>query len=196
TSGVVLRLIERSEVMEVGLDLRTIRHVESDRAKKLLDALERVRRRVKAAAGEAAPRKSHVQRPFREPRIELDGGQRLAAGGERGFDLVFCLVEARADVTALVRRELGKLLPRLAQYARLSKVACLDVLEIVRVVRAAELGDRPRNNFIQIDHLKFDRRGAMRHPSSGRRGSSVSGAELGFRLACELREGRLVDHRY
>src|SRR5256885_60505 len=104
------------------------------------------------ASSKAAPRQSHVQRLFREARIEFGGGQRVAAGGERSFDLVFRFVETRADLTAFVRRELGEILPRLAQYARLSEVARLDVLEIVRVVRTAELRDRPRNKFIQIDH--------------------------------------------
>src|SRR5438105_12141187 len=54
--GVVLRLIKRSEVVEVGLDLGAVRYVEPDRAKKLLDSLERARRRMQAAAGKAAPR--------------------------------------------------------------------------------------------------------------------------------------------
>src|SRR5712691_1696384 len=84
--GVVLRLIERSEVVEVGLDLGTVRDVEPDRAKKLLDAFERARRGVQSTAGKAAPRQSHVQRLFRQLRIELNGGQRLASGGERSLD--------------------------------------------------------------------------------------------------------------
>src|SRR5256885_9151565 len=42
--------------------------------------------------------------------------------------------------------------------------------------------------------LKVDRLGAVRHPSPGRRGSPVSGAEFGLRLVCELRESGLVDH--
>src|SRR5438034_251681 len=109
-------------------------------SKKLLDAFECARRGMQAAAGKASPRQSHIQRPFRKPRIELGGGQRLAAGSERRLDLVFRFVETRTGVTARVRRELGKILPRLAQHARPSEVACLYVLEIVRVVRAADLG--------------------------------------------------------
>src|SRR5207244_3535055 len=109
TRGVVLRLIERSEVVEVGLDLRTVRHVEPDRAKALLDAPER----------------------------------------------------------ACPGRKLGEVLHRPRERSRFSEVTRLDALELVRVVRAAELGDRTRNNFVQIDHLKFDYLGAVRHPSSG-----------------------------
>src|SRR2546422_3810881 len=60
TRGVVLGLIERSEVVEVGLDLGTVRYVESDRAEELFDALDRPRRGMQAAAGKAAPRQSHV----------------------------------------------------------------------------------------------------------------------------------------
>src|SRR5712691_4573526 len=165
--GVVLRLIERSEVVEVGLDLGTVRHVEPDRAKKLLDALERPRRRMQAAAGKAAPRQSHVQRPFCEPRIELGGGQGLAAGRERRFDPVLGGIDACPGFAAGPGCELGEVLHRRRERSRFPEVTRLDALELVRVVRAAELGDRTRNNFIQIDHLKFDYLGAVRHPSSG-----------------------------
>ncbi len=68
---VVRRLIERSEVVEVGLDLGAVRNIEPDRTKQLLDALERARRGMQAAACKAAPWQSHVQRLFREARIEL-----------------------------------------------------------------------------------------------------------------------------
>src|SRR6266581_3655200 len=193
TRGVVLRLIERSEVVEVGLDLGTVRHVEPDRAKKLLDALERACRRVQAAADWAVPRQSHVQRLFGEPRIELGAGQRLAAGSERRLDPVLGGIDARPGFAAGPGCKLGEALHRPREGSRFSEVTRLDALELVRVVRAAELGDRTRNNFIQIDHLsRLPRRCAP--PFLGRTGFSVLRAEFGLCLARELRESGFVNH--
>jgi len=133
TRGMVRRLIERREVVEVGLDLGAVRT--SNRSSETAARCARAcvsrdaSRRAQGPPGRVTSSASPASR-----RIELGGAQRLAAGGERGFDLVFRFVETRTGITTLVGRELGELLPRLAQYARLSEVACLAALEIVRVL--------------------------------------------------------------
>ena len=83
----VLRLVERGEVVEVGLDLRAVGDVEAERAEDRLDALERARDRMQAADAAAAAGQRDVERLLRELRVELRVGERLAARVERRFEL-------------------------------------------------------------------------------------------------------------
>ena len=82
----VLRHVERREVVEVVLDLRTVGDVEAERAEQRLDALQRARDRMQRSGVDAAPRQRDVERIGRELRREPRLGERLAPGGERGLE--------------------------------------------------------------------------------------------------------------
>jgi len=167
------------------------RHVESDRAKKLLDALERARRGMAGRRGQGhAPAEVTSSAPSasRESSSAAASASRRAASAASIpslAELMRAPASRRAPGASLARSFIAP-----ASAPDFPKVTRLDPLELIRVVRAAELGDRTRNNFIQFDHLKFDRLGAGAPPSPGRTGSSVSvlSAELGLCLARELRE--------
>src|SRR6266699_2176138 len=116
----VLRLIERGEVVEIGLDLRAIGDLETDRAKQLLDALQRSGRGVQPAASEAAARKRHVERLFGELRVEPGGSERLATRDKRGLDTLFRGVDARTHLAPRLRRKLGEALHRVGERAGLA----------------------------------------------------------------------------
>src|SRR2546426_4220783 len=136
----VLRLIERGEVVEIGLDLGTVGHLETDRAKQLLHALKGARRGVQSAACEATPGKRHIERLSGELGVELGGRERFAAGDTRRLDTVFGGVDACALLAPGLRRKPGEALHRLGERAGLAEGARFDSLELGRVARAAEFG--------------------------------------------------------
>ena len=116
----VLRLIERGEVVEIGLDLGTIGDLETDRAEQLLDALQGAHRRVQSAASEAAAGKRHIERLFGELRIQLGGRERFATRGKRPLDTLFRGVDARTHLAPRLRRKLGEALHRVGERAGLA----------------------------------------------------------------------------
>ena len=67
----VLRVVERGEVVPVVLDLGTVGDVEAERAEERLDALQRARDRMQAADCRAAAGQRDVERLGGELRAEL-----------------------------------------------------------------------------------------------------------------------------
>src|SRR5262249_57714320 len=97
-----LGLVERGEVVPVGLDVRSVGDVESDRAEDRLDALPGSDNRVDAPRAPSAAGKRYVEGFFGEAGVELGGFQRLATGREGRLDAVFRSVDARAGLAALL----------------------------------------------------------------------------------------------
>src|SRR4051812_21145434 len=100
----VLGIVQRGEVVPVGLDLRTVGDFEADRAPDLLDALPGANHRVDAAAAAAAPGQRDVERLLGEPRVQLRIRKLAAARLERAFYSALGLVESRPEIPALLRR--------------------------------------------------------------------------------------------
>ena len=101
----VLRRVERGEVVEVVLDLRTVGDGEAQRGEQRLDALQRARQRMQAARAGAAAGQRDVERLGGELRGELRVGERLAARVERRFEPRLRLVDPRAGLAPRVGRE-------------------------------------------------------------------------------------------
>ena len=110
--GMILRLVERGEVVPVGLDLRPVRDVEPDRAEDRLDALPGAHDRMDAAEAAVAPWQRDVERLLRQARIQLRLGQSFAPRDERIFDALFGLIDAAAGDAALLGRQLPQPLER------------------------------------------------------------------------------------
>src|SRR6266851_2119415 len=113
----VLRLVERGEVVEIGLDLWTVGDLETDRAEQLFDALQGAHRGVQSAPREATPGKRHIERLFGELRIQLGGRERFATRDKRGLNTVFGGVDARTCLAPRLRRKLGEALHRVGERA-------------------------------------------------------------------------------
>src|SRR5882672_6125033 len=85
---VILGLVERGEVVPVGLYLGTVGDVETDRAEDGLDALPGTDDGMDAARAAAAARKRHVERLLGEARVELRRLERFPARDERRLDAI------------------------------------------------------------------------------------------------------------
>ena len=73
----VLRRVERGEVVEVVLDLGTVGDGEAERAEQRLDAFQRARERMQAAAAATAAGQRDVERFGGELRRELRVRERV-----------------------------------------------------------------------------------------------------------------------
>ncbi len=93
---VILRRVQRGEVVEVVLDLRAVRHREAQRVKELLHAFLHARQRMQAAAAAAAAGQRHIDRVGGELRVQLRFGQCIATLGERFLDERLDAVDASA----------------------------------------------------------------------------------------------------
>ena len=78
----ILRLIERSEVVPVALDLGSIGDVEADGAENRLDARPGADHRMQGAAPAPPPGQGDIERFLGETCGELRVGERTAAGLE------------------------------------------------------------------------------------------------------------------
>ena len=99
----VLRVVQRGEVVPVGLDLGTVGDVEADRAEDRLDPLPGADDRVDAAAAAAAAGQRDVERLLGEPRSSLRARQLGAPALERLLDALLGGVDAPAGGLAFLR---------------------------------------------------------------------------------------------
>src|SRR3954471_1061080 len=120
--GMVLRLVERGEVIVIGLDFRTVGDFEAERMKKRLDALERAHDGVYGADLAPAAGQGDVERFFLETRIELARLNRFATRAERLFETILGDVEARAHRGTLFRRQLAERLAKLGDHTGFTEV--------------------------------------------------------------------------
>ena len=126
----VFGVVQRGEAVPVGLDLGAFGHVESHRAEDGLDALHGARHRVQSAATALAPGQRDVKRLGLELGIEFGVGERLAAGGERSFDLLLGGIDQRTTRFFLVGWQRCQRLELLGQRARFTEKARLGVFQI------------------------------------------------------------------
>ena len=150
TRRMVFRAVQCGEVEPVGFDLRTVRHVEADRAENLLDALPRLHDRMQAARRKTAARQRHVDRLGGETLVQQRIGERLAARGERRFDLLLRHVDARALSFARFGIELAQPLQQFGERARFAEKTRLLVFERGDVGGVFESALRIGNDLIQV----------------------------------------------
>ena len=149
----VLRAVERGEVEPVVLDLRTVGDLEADRAPDLLDALPGADHRMDAAAAAAAAGQRDVERLLGEARGELGVRQLAAPRLERRLDLLLGGVELlRPRPCAAPREPTSASTASAVSSPRLAEVARLRVLERRGIARRAEVGERPRDDAVEVLH--------------------------------------------
>src|SRR2546421_3015338 len=145
--GMVLWIVERGEVVPVGLDLRPLGDVEAKRAPDGLDSLPGAHDRMDAAASATAAGKRDVERFLGRARRELPFGERGAPRFERCFDALFRGVVGGAGRLALLGGcatwAKARKLTRLAQIAR------FGVLQGGRIGRRGELGERALDEMLE-----------------------------------------------
>ena len=96
----VLWRVERREVVEVVLDLRPVGDVEAEGGEERLDALQRERERMQAAAAGTATGQRDVERIRAELPGELRVGERRASRFECGFEPGLRVVDPGAGLAA------------------------------------------------------------------------------------------------
>jgi hypothetical protein len=150
---VVLGVVERGEVVPVGLDLGPVGDIEADGAPDLLDALPGANHRVDAAAAAAAARQRDIERLLGEAPGELGVGKLGAARLEGLLDALLRRVETRAELLPGLRgnRLEGRL--QRGQLAGLAEEARLGVLQGRGIARRAERGERARDDAFDVRQL-------------------------------------------
>ena len=119
----VLRRVERSEVVKVVFDLRTVGDIEAERAKEPFDALQRACERMQRSDAPTASRQRHVERVGRELRGEPRIGERHAARRHSSSRAFVALI--RAPAAALGRWQLAERLQLCGERAGLAEIAGL-----------------------------------------------------------------------
>ncbi len=142
--GVILRLVERGEVVPVGLDFRAVGDIEADRAEDLLDPLPGADDGVDTAPPAAASGQGHVECILRQAGFHLPRFERVAAAGERLFDRLLGLVDAAARARTLLGRQACQSLEQLGEHTGFAEVARLDLLQLGRRACRFEGGSAPR----------------------------------------------------
>jgi len=143
----VLRVVERREVIPVGLDFRTVGDVEADGAENLLDALPGAADRVQAAAAAAAAGQRDIQRLLGEARFQLRQRELPAALFQRRFQALLGRVDVLAEGPAFLGRQGTQRLQQRRQFSRLAEKLRLGVLERRRVSGGGELREGATNYF-------------------------------------------------
>ncbi|MNC85924.1 hypothetical protein D3C83_15460 [compost metagenome] len=149
----VLRVVERGEVVPVGFYFRPVGDVEAERAPDRLDPLPGADHRVDAAAPPAAAGERDVERLLGEPRGELRVGKLGAPRLERRLDRLLGLVEPRPEGLSLFRRKRLETPLQRRQLSRLAEEARLGVLQGRGIARRAERGERARNDAVEVLQL-------------------------------------------
>ena len=79
----ILRHVERGEIVEIILDLRSVGDAETERMEQCFDAFERARDRMESADSEAATGQRYVERFSRELPGEFLIGEFFASANKR-----------------------------------------------------------------------------------------------------------------
>ena len=135
----VLRIVQRGEVVPVGLDLGTVGHIEADRAEDLLDALPGADHRMDTARRASPAGQRDIECFFGQARLQLRAGQLRAARVERRLELRLRGIDERAGGLAFLDRERTQALEERGQLPRLAEIARLGVFERGRVAGKPEL---------------------------------------------------------
>ena len=149
----IFRRIERREIVEVVLDLGTIRDFEAKRAEQGFDTIERARDRMERADTKTASGKRDIQRIGGERARQLCVRQRRAPRVQRRLQLGLRFVDRRAGGGALGGGQLGESLQLFGERARLAEIACLRVFERRRIVALREFGQRRIDDTVELGRL-------------------------------------------
>src|SRR5258706_5406408 len=149
----VLRLVERSEIVPVGFDFWSIGDVESYRPEDRLDALPGANDRMDPSETAAASRERYVERLFPQPGFQGKAFDRFAARLQQGFDLLLGLVDQHACLGALLRRKLAESFEHLCQRATLAEKSRLGLLESGKVPDAVETRFRVGDDAVELVHF-------------------------------------------
>jgi hypothetical protein len=143
----VFRVVQRSKVVPVGLDLGAVGDIEADRAENFLDALPGAADRVQPAAAAAAARQRDVERLSGEPGFEFPQFQLFSAGIESRLDLLLGSVDPLPEGFLFFRRKGTQLPQQRGQLPGLAEVFRLGVFERCGIGGAGELRDSATNYF-------------------------------------------------
>ena len=138
----VFRIVQRGEVVPVGLDLRAVGNGEAYRAEDLLDALPRANDRVDAAAPASAPWKGDIERLLGEALGEPCIGKLAAARLEGLLDALLGRVVSGPRGLSLLDGKRRKRFLKCKQVPVLAEEPRLRVLEGRGIAGRAECGER------------------------------------------------------
>ena len=150
--GVVLRNIERLEIMEIVFDFGAVGHFKTDTVKQLHHALQGERHRMQAALSLAAPGQGHIQRLGSQLRLQLGCIERIAFDVIGRLKLIFALIDVRAYGFALFGRHLTEGFQQGVQFAGLAQITGFDQFERIGVCCGFDGGDAFGNNTVCIFH--------------------------------------------
>ncbi len=148
----VLRIVQRREVVPVGFDLRAVGDVETDRAEDLLDAPPGAADRVHAAAAAAAAGQRDVERFPGKAGFEFFQFQIFSTGIERRLDLLLGGVDVLPEGFFFFRRKRTQLLQQRGEFTGLAEVFRLGVLERRGVAGGREFRGRPADDVLEVLH--------------------------------------------
>src|ERR1700739_2478862 len=138
----VLRNVERGEVVEVVLDLRTRGDVEARAAEQRLDAQPRARHRVQPSRLLAPSRERDIDAAFDEPTLDVGALELRAARLDGAGQLLLRLVDARPGRGTLGGWHAAALPQLLGEGPPLAEPAHAHALERGRIRRGRNLGAR------------------------------------------------------
>jgi hypothetical protein len=117
----ILRDVERAEIVPIVLDLRTGRDREAQIGENLGELVHHLADRVNATLWPARNGQGHVQRFGRELAVEFGRFQRSLAGGDRARDALPQAVDGRARGQPLLGRHLAQALQQRGDHALLAE---------------------------------------------------------------------------
>jgi hypothetical protein len=150
----VLRLVERGEVVVIGLDLGAVGDFEAERVEQRLHALERAADWMDAAETAPAAGQRYIERFFGEARFQAFSLDRFTPCFQRRLESFLGGVDAAARRRALCRGKLAKALGKLRQRTGATEIARLDLLELVGVGDAGERLQRFVDYGVDVFHKR------------------------------------------
>ncbi len=125
----ILRAVQCGKVGPVGFDFGAVSHVETDRTENFFDTLPRAHHRMDTAYATAAARQGDVDRFGIQTLLHLCVGQGITARCQRGFDLLFGLVDDCALDFAFVRSQFAQPLHLLGDLTGLAEILGLRIFK-------------------------------------------------------------------
>ncbi len=183
--GVVLRDVERLEVVPVELDLRPARHLVTEPREDGDDLVGGSRHRVPVAKRqEAAPRQRHVERRAAQLLLELLRLEALASAPEQRLDLVANAVRHLADPRAFLGRELPHPAEDGRDLALLAEKADAEILQGALVARRPDGLPGPFDQALELSDEVGHRLGPRPGLPGPRPRSRPAGRAPGRRAPC------------
>ncbi len=152
TRRVILGRVQGREIEKVFLDFGAVGHFEADRAEQRLDALQRPRHRMQAAAYLGTAGQRDIQRLFRQACDQRRLADRFAPLVQCSFDSHLGHVDRGAGRLFLFRRQLAQPLEQFGDLPALAEETGFHLFQRIRVGNGSESHPGFANDLIEIFH--------------------------------------------